>query len=149
MYRGVSDDTGRQRASAIQALLGRFAYCVTTSCDKDTWCSQGTHPARQKAQTGWTALEGNSPQRHKVREEHFTLSFKGHFTTWPRALNPCFQQMNLSTHLVIYSGWVLAGESGTAFGVWSRLVEPLIKNTSYVPLNRKRGKLLFKRLQSN
>lgn len=57
--------------------------------------------------------------------------------------------LNLSTHLVIYSGWVLAGESGTAFGVWSRLVEPLIKNTSYVPLNRKRGKLLFKRLQSN
>ena len=50
VYQRVSDDTERQRASTTQAMLRCFAYCRTTSGDKDTVGSEEAHPARQKAQ---------------------------------------------------------------------------------------------------
>lgn len=50
IYQRVSDDTERQCALTIQAMLRCFAHCRTTSDDRDTVGSEEGHPARQKAQ---------------------------------------------------------------------------------------------------
>lgn len=50
VYQRVSDDTERQCASTIQAVLQHSAHCRTTSGDKDTVGSEEAYPARQKAQ---------------------------------------------------------------------------------------------------
>lgn len=40
-----------------QVILRCSAHCMTTYSEKGSWALKETHPARQKAQTGWTALE--------------------------------------------------------------------------------------------
>ena len=62
---------------------------------------------------------------------------------WPEMLNPCFHQINLSICFVICSGWVQGGGSRTLLGVQSRPAKPLIKSTSYIPLDRKSVRLFW------